>query len=141
MKELLLMGDCKKDFERLGVTLRVTYRGEAYSVAEVTDDEFEVLCKEPNPDIADKWEGCGWRYAGGSNKGIADKKITINGCEVIAWKGNDVRDKYDKLLEYFCRGCGAAQPRNVCALAVELSMQNGLKMSELFEKCQGNKIY
>lgn len=45
--------------------------------------------------------------------------------------------EYSNLLEYFCDELGASQPRNVCALAVDLAQMNNMKMSELFQNYQG----
>lgn len=44
---------------------------------------------------------------------------------------------YSDLLMYFCDCLGVSQPRNVCALAVDLARINGMKMSELFQMYQG----
>lgn len=48
MKELLISGNVQKDFERLGVEFRETYRGKEYGVCEVTEEEFDTLCNESN---------------------------------------------------------------------------------------------
>ena len=45
--------------------------------------------------------------------------------------------KYDTLLNYFCDEIGASQPRNVCALAVDLAKRNNITMGELFSKYEG----
>lgn len=44
---------------------------------------------------------------------------------------------YNTLSEYFCEEIGASQPKNVCALAVDLAEYNGLTMGELFTKYEG----
>ena len=40
---------------------------------------------------------------------------------------------YNTLLDYMNKVIGASQPRNVCALAVDLARANGMSMSELFK--------
>lgn len=42
--------------------------------------------------------------------------------------------RYGSLLEYLCEEVGASQPRNVCACVVDLAKENGIKVSELFNK-------
>lgn len=44
---------------------------------------------------------------------------------------------YDNLTTYMCDELGASQPRNVCALAVDLARANGLTMARLFEIYEG----
>ena len=108
-----------------------------------------------------------WRYAKGSNMGTAYGFFTVNGKELIAWDGykrEDLRDEwYDEpdeekaeyhysfkeyeeamyprdymhLTEYMCQELGASQPKNICALAVDLARSNGLTMAQLFEKYEG----
>lgn len=45
--------------------------------------------------------------------------------------------KYDTLSDYLCDEIGASQPKNVCALAVDLAKYNGITMGELFAKYEG----
>lgn len=142
MKEILVMGNIKRDFERLGIEVRQTYKGEKYGVCEVTEEEFNILCDEP--DIGGTWEECGWRYSKGSNKGIPNNITLIKGKGLKVWIDyiKDEEDEeyvmtYSSLLEYLCDGVGASQPRNVCALATDLAKYNGIKMSELFREYQG----
>lgn len=42
--------------------------------------------------------------------------------------------KYNTLLDYLCNEMGASQPRNVCALAVDLAKYNNITIGELFTK-------
>jgi hypothetical protein len=44
---------------------------------------------------------------------------------------------YDNLTTYMCDELGASQPRNVCALAVDLARANGMTMAKLFETYEG----
>lgn len=155
MIEILSFGDITKDFERLGVTLRQTYVGEDYSVCEVTEDEFKTLDNEP--DIEGTWQDGGWRYAEGSNQFTPNEKIKINGKEIIAWydDSNDFDseeereeyleehdgimplEEYQDLLTYLCDEVGCSQPRNVCAVTIDLAKYNNVKLSELFKIYQG----
>lgn len=45
--------------------------------------------------------------------------------------------RYNTLSDYFCDEIGASQPKNVCALAVDLAKYNGITMGELFTKYEG----
>ena len=45
--------------------------------------------------------------------------------------------KYNTLSNYLCDEMGASQPRNVCALAVDLAKYNNMTMGELFAKYEG----
>lgn len=47
--------------------------------------------------------------------------------------------KYSTLLEYLCNELGCSQPRNVCALAVDLARYNHMTLGELFNKYQGEE--
>lgn len=155
MVEILIMGDVAKDFKRLGVKLNQTYSGHEYGVCEVTEEEFKILCNEP--DIKDTWIKCGWRYCKGSNQQKPSKKILINNKEIIAWY-NDYLDfdseeerltyieehggvmpleRFDDLLTYFVIEMGVSQPKNICALSVDLAKYNNIKLSELFNIYQG----
>lgn len=148
MKEILTMGDITKDFNRLGVIVRQTYNGERYSVCEITEEEFKILCDEPN--IEGTWEDGGWRYCDGSNQGIPSEKVVINNKELLCWYEPDDSDdeeveedeesyipQYTNLLEYLCDHMGCSQPRNVCALTKDLAKYNSIKLSELFKTYQG----
>lgn len=155
MKEILTMGDITEDFTRLNIKVVKTYKGEDYGVYEVTEEEFEILCKDEQNENG--FDNCGWRYAIGSNKNQPDKKIIINKKEIIAWydDSNDFDNKeerecylkehngvmplerFSSLLDYLCYEMGCSSPRNVCALAVDLAKYNNIKLSELFKIYQG----
>lgn len=45
--------------------------------------------------------------------------------------------EYDTLLHYLCNEIRISQPRNVCALVVDLAKANNMKMSELFKLYEG----
>lgn len=45
--------------------------------------------------------------------------------------------KYNTLSDYLCDEIGTSQPRNVCALAVDLAKYNNVTMGELFAKYEG----
>lgn len=155
MKEILIMGDVTKDFKRLGIKLNQTYRGTEYGVCEVTEEEFKILCDEP--DIKGTWVNCGWRYCKGSNQKAPDKKVLINNKEIIAWYDDSLDfdseeeklayieerggamplERFDDLLTYFVIEMGVVQPKNVCALSMDLAKYNNIKLSELFQIYQG----
>lgn len=137
MIEILIMGNVAKDFNRLGIELRETYNGVNYKVCEVTKEEFETLCDEP--DIEGIWdEGC-WRYCKGSNQDKPNRKVVINGKEIIAWYDDEIPLKeFRGLVHYLCEEMGVSQPRNVCALSTDLAKHNNMKLSELFKIYEGN---
>lgn len=151
MKEILTSGDITKDFNRLGIKIRETYKGEEYSIHEITNEEFKIMCEEP--DVDGTWNECLWRYCEGSNQDVPNKKIILNGKEIVAWY-DDTYDfeseeekvaylkeygeksslaEYNNLLEYLCYHMGCSQPRNVCALTKDLAKVNNMKLSELFK--------
>ncbi len=156
MKEILIFGDVSNDFKRLCVNLRQTYKGEDYGVCEITDEEFNILCSEPD-DVEGVWSEGGWRYCEGSNQEEPTQKVLINNKEIIAWYDDslDFDNKEEKqeylkenggvmpleefhdLLQYLCDEMGCSSPRNVCALTKDLAKYNNMKLSELFLKCQG----
>ena len=145
MKEILTMGDVSKEFERLGVVLRETYKGNDYSVCEVTDEEFEAICND-NDNIEGTWSNCAIRYSEGSNQGKPNDVLKINHKDIKCWfnpiidcneleKDEEIyKPEYVSLLEYLCNGMGCCLPRNVCDLAVDLAKYNNMKLSELFKE-------
>ena len=144
MKEILTIGNIENDFRRLGIGIRQTYKSngiDEYGVCVVNDKEFEILCNES--DIENTWLDCGWRYSEGSNQGKPNELTMINGKGIMAWietfndeDGNECIPIYNSLLEYFCNHLGASQPKNVCALAVDLAKYNDITLSELFNTYQ-----
>ena len=145
MKELLIVGEVKKEFNKLDVEYRETYRGEEYRVCEVTEDEFKILCDDADNND-DEWEDGGWRY---SDQGRTNDILKVNGEELKCWyepdkdeleeleEGEDYyRPEPSDLLEYLCDIMGCSAFRNVCALTKDLAKYNDIKLSELFEKYQ-----
>lgn len=142
MIEILVSGDCESDFKRLGVNPVLTYSSDSthYMVYEVTQNEFKILCDEP--DIDGTWKECGWRHCDGSNMGYPNARIKINEEKIKCWfeEFEDEQiylEDYDDLLEYINEECGATTFKNVCALTVDLAKYNNMKLSELFNKYQG----
>lgn len=144
-----------------------TYRGKDYEVWKVSDDTFESMCNLNDEEFEKLCPKGMWRSAIGSNMGIPDVEYKINGNIILAWDGNSRSDnesecekcldrengacdgteedfnecfgarEYSGLLEYLCEEIGASQPRNVCALAVDLANYNNITMGELFTKYEG----
>lgn len=156
IKEILIIGNVIKDFNRLGIELRQTYNGADYGVCEVTEEEFKKLCDEPD-NIFGAWENGGWRYSEGSNQEQPNQKILIRNKEIIAWyddsfdfdneeerceyleehNGIMPLESFCDLLQYLCDEMGCSQPRNICALTKDLARYNNMKLSELFKIYQG----
>lgn len=145
MKEIL--GNGLEQFFNNVIGGKCTYKGDRYEVWEMSDevfDEMRDMSEEKFVELAgeDAW----WRSATGSNQGVPDTKVYINGNEMIGWSGEpwddeDENDEFEiyasNLSNYLCDVIGASQPRNVCALAVDLAKYNGITMGELFTKYEG----
>lgn len=150
MKEIL-GGELEVCFKELNICAVKTYEGEKYQVWELQDNDFKKICDIEEKDWKDEWGW--WRSSDGSNQGNVERRYNIHNHYIIAWDGADREDlesmdldpddryfrerKYADLLAYFSEEIGASQPRNVCALAVDLAAQNKMTMAELFRKYQG----
>ncbi len=145
MKEIL--GNNLEQFFNNEINGERTYKGNRYEVWEVSDEVFDIMCdmtEEKFVELAgeDAW----WRSAEGSNQSAPDTKVYINGYELLGWAGEPWEDEdeddgfeiYAKnLSDYLCDVIGASQPRNVCALAVDLAKYNNITMGELFTRYEG----
>jgi hypothetical protein len=160
MKEIL-GAELDLAFKELNINALKTYEiknfpweySEVYQVWELSEEDFKRICEIPNNEWKDDWGW--WRFVEGSNLGGVDSRYNINNHYIYAWDGVSrinfeeenknckpedrwFRDrKYKTLLNYFCEEIGASTERNVCAVAVDIAKQNGIKMSELFIKYQG----
>ena len=124
--------------------LMCTYKGRRYEVYTVSDELFNVMCDMTEEEFVElAGEDAWWRYAEGSVLGVPDKKIYVNGQEMLGWgkpwENEDEEPEIyaSNLSNYLCDSIGASQPRNVCALAVDLAKYNNMTMGELFEKYEG----
>lgn len=129
-------------FANSGIDGKCTYSGDIYEVWEVSDKDFETMSNMSEEEFIKLCPSGMWRSADGSNMGIPYVKYTINGKKIIAWDRlhedeSRIKRRYDSLLEYMCEEIGASQPRNVCALAVDLAKYNNMTMGELFAKYEG----
>ena len=145
MKEIL--ANNLEQFFNNEINGKRTYKGNEYEVWEVSDEVFDVMCdmsEEKFVELAgeDAW----WRSAEGSVLGTPDTKVYINGNEMLGWvrgiwDDEDEDEEFEiyesNLSDYLCNVLGASQPRNVCALAVDLAKYNGINMGELFTKYEG----
>lgn len=64
----------------------------------------------------------------------------VNGEYLLGWDlGIYENNKYEysNLSQYLCEHLGISQPRNACALAVDLAKYNDMTIAELFEKYEG----
>ena len=125
--------------------LMCTYKGRRYEVYSISDELFNAMCNMSEENFVElAGEDAWWRSSEGSNLGVPDTKVYINGNEMIGW-ADESWDDEDKEFEiyasnlsnYLCDVIGASQPRNVCALAVDLAKYNGMTMGELFTKYEG----
>jgi hypothetical protein len=147
----ILGAELDKVFEELNINAKKTYEiknkpwdyCETYQVWELSEEDFEKISEIEDNDWKEEWGW--WRFAKGSNAGSVGYRYNINNHYINVWDGVDresTKDwccdrKYSSLLKYFCNEMGASAERNVCALAVDLAMQNGMTMGELFNKYQG----
>ncbi len=122
-----------------------TFDSKEYQVWEIEEDDFERICNIKENEWKKEWGM--WRYALGSNMACTiPKRYNINRKHIKAFDGMNRSDsdsgfddgyhprRYSDLLEYLSKEIGASQPRNVCAICVDLAKINGIKMSELFKK-------
>lgn len=155
----ILAGGMDSYFSRVGIKAKKTWEGTcyndgAYQVWELSREEFEKLLVAEEKTYQDnEW----WRSAEGSNMGSVHRRFKINGHYIKAWDGTSrmemeeenkqlpVDDRfstprtYQWLTEYLCNEIGASQPRNICALCVDLAKQNNMTMAELFNKYESQK--
>ena len=145
MKEIL--GNNLKHFFNTEINGELTYKGNRYEVWEVSDETFNIMCEMTEEKFVElASEDAWWRSAEGSNQGVPDTTAYINGHEMLAWAGEPWEDEDEDdefeiyascLTNYLCDVMGASQPKNVCALAVDLAKYNGMTMGELFTKYEG----
>ena len=114
---------------------------EIWSISQETLDYMSNMTEEEFIKIAG--DESGWRYAEGSNLGTPTEYVMVNGKEMKAWRNDDKYDddedceslyEFEYLTDYLCNHIGASQPKNVCALCVDLAKANNMTMGELFEK-------
>ena len=138
LKEILAQ-DLQQLFDNTSLHGECTYKGEMYEVWEIPDDDFKNMCDMTDEDFERVCPNGMWRSSTGSNLGEPYTRINVNHHRIIAWESSIQKAKRNwySLLEYFCDGIGASQPKNVCALATHLARANKIKMSELFQKYEG----
>ena len=154
-------------FDETSLSGKKTYCGKLYEVWEVSDEDFQLMCEIDEEEFERLCPEGMWRSAIGSNMGRPDVEYRIKDNTILAWDGNSRSDnesecakcldresgacegteedfnecfsarEYSGLLEYLCEEIGASQPRNVCALAVDLAKYNNMTMGELFTKYEG----
>jgi hypothetical protein len=142
----ILGGNLKKFMDLMDKNYKnadITYAGDKYEVWEVSDDLFKKMCDMSEEEFIEiAGEDAWWRSAKGSVMGIPDMKIHIKGYELLGWDKfwehdeSDNVSEYDfrSLTSYLCDVCGASQPKNICALAMDLAKYNNMTMGELFSK-------
>lgn len=131
-------------------TYKRTYKGDRYEVWKVSDKVFNIMCDMPEDKFVElAGEDAWWRSAEGSVMGIPDTIFHINGRKMLAWDyDKDYYEDWDdeelepikefnSLTSYLCEVLGASQPRNICALAVDLAKHNHMTVARLFEKYEG----
>lgn len=111
----------------------------------MSDDDYVIMCNISEEKFAELCPEGIWRISECSNMGIPDTIIHIKGNKMLGWAGDpweeDEDDEYEiyasSLTNYLYDVIGASQPRNVCALAVDLAKYNNMTMGELFTKYKG----
>lgn len=117
-----------------------TYSGKTYEVWQVSDDTFVSMCNMSDEKFEKLCPEGMWRSAAGSNMGYPHDHFIVNKKKLRCWNTKEKpyrKQKYESLLEYLCENVGASQPKNVCALAVDLAKCNHMTMGELFIKYEG----
>lgn len=143
-----------------------TYKGARYEVWSVPDEMFTLICKmsdeefdalsEHDEDNDATWAW--WRHCNGSVMESPTTFFCINGQKLLAWEdgSNDeyycdgcdedeiscaeckmARRTFATLTKYLCEEIGVSQPKNVCALTIDLAKYNNITLSELFMKYEG----
>lgn len=145
MKEILAE-NLQEFFDNSNLQGECTYQGEKYEVWEVSDKTFEIMCNMEEDEFVRLCPDGMWRSAEGSNMGSPDTIIHVGENEMLGWSAPWDEDKEDdeepeiyvsSLTKYFCYYMGISQPRNVCALAVDLAKYNHMTLGELFNKYEG----
>lgn len=147
----ILAGNLDELLRRSGISAVKTFESKdrRYQVWEIEKAEFDKLGQTKEKDYqSGEW----WRYGEGSNMGPVFRRYKINHRYIKAWDGDSrietekenlslpVIDRltfpreYAGLAEYLCDELGASQPRNVCALCVDLAKQNDISMADLFKR-------
>lgn len=144
MKELLGGEGLSKAFESLGIDAECTYidkdsvHGFDFEIWEVSDPDFDKLANIPDNEWKEDWGY--WRYATGTSvdyEPVRDFKICGETVKARQNSYNSYKEtSYPDLLTYFSDEWGVGQPRNVCALAVDMANLNSMTMGELFNKLQ-----
>lgn len=117
-----------------------TYSGKTYEVWQVSDDTFVFMCNMSDEKFEKLCPEGMWRSTDGSNMGYPQDHLIVNKKKLRCWNTKEKpyrKQKYESLLEYLCENVGASQPKNVCALAVDLAKCNYMTMGELFIKYEG----
>ena len=129
--------------DKYGVESSLTYKGERYEVWEVDDDLFPEMCDMSEEEFVElAGEDAWWRQSNGCVLDTPDTKVYINGHEMLGWANKHWEDEEEDefeiyascLTDYLCDVVGASQPKNVCAVAVDLAKYNNMTMGELFTK-------
>lgn len=165
MKEILAES-LQPFFDNSGLNGTCTYKGKIYEVWEVSDDVFNKMCDMTEEEFLNLCPDGMWRYSAGSIMGTPSVNYEINGYNLAAWDHRreqyiddcihcSIRElhnckqteedyiecfgvrRHECLLEYLCEEIGASQPRNVCALAMDLALHNNMTLGELFMKYEG----
>lgn len=142
MKEILGFG-VETAFNELNIVAKRTYSdNKKYEVWELSDKDHEAICNVRDKDWKKEWGW--WRSSEGSNQGTVNSEVVVNGKKLRAW-APDLDGIYDgcmefsSLTDYFHTVLRVGQPRNICALSVDLAKQNDITLGELFQRYQGQE--
>jgi hypothetical protein len=139
----IFAGDFDKAADELKLNARKTYDNGEYQVWEIDNADHGRICKFTDKEWHDDWGW--WRSAIGSNLGSVNARYIINHHYINAWdgysrtSGNRLWNRqYNHFLQYFRDELGVSAESNVCAVSVDLAIQNNMTMTELFAKFQGD---
>lgn len=167
MAEILGGGALYKAFRELGIEATRTYKGKEkphYQVWELSKDDLKKL--ECIDDWNDEWgwwrfakgsnQGTPFDFFTVNGRELIAWEDSYRDKDLLdSWEDMPYEEReeyhysfreykktmrshtYDNLTTYMCDELGASQPRNVCALAVDLARANGMTMAKLFEVYEG----
>lgn len=144
MREFLNIGEPEEKYKELDIKCRKTYQGKEFSVCEVTEEEYRILCNHYNSKYFKV--GSGIESPVKPSVGKANKMAHINNKEIKIWLDNYPKEnghdcgefvpEFDNLMEYLLKEIECSSFDEIHLFSLELARQNKMKLSELFRVYQ-----